>query len=295
MLLAPEEKSSCHTGRAAGYERSMDKTVLITGATSGIGKATALELARRGYAVEFTTRDPAKGAAVRNEIVKATGNEKVRSWDCDLASFDSIRTFSRGFSAEVGRLDVLLNNAGVYERTRQESADNIELTWAVNFLAPFLLTDLLLELLKTSAPARIINVSSNAHWNGHIDFEDPEFKQKYRASQAYAQSKLANILHIKELAGLLEGSQVTANALHPGVINTPLLRAMLGLASGAFPKPDKGARTPVYVATAPEIVEVSGEYFDNSHVSESSPESKNPLIAERLWQLAEDYLRESAA
>ena len=164
------------------------------------------------------------------------------------------------------------------------------MTWAVNHLAPFRLTNQLLELLTRSAPARIINVSSQAHWNGHIDFEDPEGRRGYRAGRAYAQSKLANILHIKELAVRLAGHTVTANALHPGVVNTSLLRAMVGIGSGFFASPEKGAETSIFLATDQQVAAVSGEYFDDKHIADSSPDSKNPQIAEALWRLSQEYM-----
>ena len=199
------------------------KIVLITGATSGIGKATAAELARRGAAIVFTARDEGRGAAAREEIIRESGGGSVESVHCDLSSFDSIRSCCASFAARYPALHVLINNAGVWDFTRRLSRDGIENIFAVNYLAPFLMTNLLLDTLKKSAPSRIVNVGSGLH-GGTINFDDIEFSGSFSAVKAYRQSKLAILLFTRLLALKLEGTGVTVNAVHPGFVSTNLGR-----------------------------------------------------------------------
>lgn len=267
------------------------KVVVITGATSGIGKETALGLAKLGATIAFTTRDDWRGETTRQDIVRLSGgNQNIEPYLCDLASFESIRGFAHTFRAKHDRLHVLINNAGTWERGRKLSKDGIELTWAVNMLAPFLLTHRLLETLEKSAPARIINLSSGLHVRGRLDLDDIERgKGKFDGSDAYTQSKLAIVLYTKELARRLAGRGVTANAVAPGWAATNLSRN-----SGAFSravmnllaaKPAKGALTPIYAASSPEIEGVTGKYLKDRAVAEPSPESDDPENARRLWEL----------
>ncbi len=267
------------------------KVVVITGATSGIGKETALGLAKLGATVVFTTRDDWRGETTRQDIVRLSGgNQNIEPYLCDLASFESIRGFAHNFRAKHDRLHVLINNAGTWERERKLSKDGIELTWAVNMLAPFLLTHRLLETLEKSAPARIINLTSGLHVRGRLDLDDIErAKGKFNGSDAYTQSKLAIVLYTKELARRLQGKGVTANVVAPGWAATDLSRN-----SGAFSravmnllaaKPAKGALTPIYAASSPEIEGVTGKYLKDRAVAEPSPESDDTGKAGRLWEL----------
>ena len=269
-----------------------DRICLITGATSGIGRETAIGLAKLGATVVFTTRDDWRGETTRQDIVRATGNQNIEPFFCDLSSFESIRTFTTKFRATHDRLHILVNNAGIWERERKQSKDGIELTWAVNVLAPFLVTTLLLDILERSAPARIVNLSSGLHFRGRMNFDDLELKQgNFKGMTAYAQSKVAVILFTKELAQRLEGKGVTANAVAPGWVATNLSRN-----SGVFSrfmmnlmaaKPAKGALTSIHVATAPEVGNITGKYFDQSQVKISSPESNEMEKAKRLWEILE--------
>jgi NAD(P)-dependent dehydrogenase (short-subunit alcohol dehydrogenase family) len=272
------------------------KLILVTGGTSGIGKETVRGLASTGATVVFTAREREKGEKVIKEIIEETGNSNVEYLLCDLASLSSIRKCVGEFEKRYQRLDVLINNAGVLPQERQESKDGIELNLAINFLAPFLLTNLLLPLLKQSTPSRIINVSSSMHKEGQIDFADLESKKSFDKYKAYAQSKFALLLFTKKLARELKGSGVTVNALHPGVVGTEMtmrnVRTMNPLAAFVFKRtlitPVQGAETSVYLATSPEVTNVSGEYFAKKKIVKSSPQSYDMNVAEKLWALAKN-------
>lgn len=271
------------------------KTFFITGGTSGIGKETVRQLALTSVAVVFTARDADKGEAVKKEIVGETGNLAVDYLVCDLASFSSIRKCAGEFMSRYQRLDVLIHNAGVFPQERQESKDGIELNLAVNYLAPFLLTNLLLPLLKASAPSRVILVSSSMHKEGSINFDDLESKRSFDKYKAYAQSKLALLLFMKKLAKDLAGSGVTVNALHPGVVGTDMtmqnVRKMNPFAAFFFKRtfisPEEGAETSVYLATVSEVANVSGEYFDTKKVTPASPLADDEETAKKLWDISE--------
>ena len=274
----------------------MSKTVLITGATSGIGKVTAMELAKKGFEIVFTSRDIQKGESVKQEIITQSGNLKVEVLECNFSSLESVKNLAQNFKSKYKKLDVLINNAGTWETKRKESKDGVELTFAVNHLAPFLLTNLLLDLIKNSAPARIINVSSNLH-GGKINFDDIEFKKGFDISGAapYTQSKLANILFTKKLSKILQGTGVTVNSLHPGVIKTGLIRNSPGFIKfvlGIFQDtPEEGAKTTIYLASSDEVKNISGEYFDKSKVKDSGDYSNDPAVAEKLWELSLQYVK----
>ena len=269
-----------------------DKVCLVTGATSGIGKETAIGLAKLGATVVFTTRDNWRGETTRQDIVRASGNQNIEPFFCDLSSFESIRAFNTKFRTKHDRLHVLVNNAGIWERERHRSKDGFELTWAVNVLAPFLVTNMLLDILEMSAPSRIVNLSSGLHFRGRMNFEDLEHGQgDFDGSAAYMQSKVAIILFTKELARRLEGKGITANAVAPGWVATNLSRN-----SGAFSRfvmnrmaarPAKGALTSIHVATAPEVDNITGKYFAQCQVKESSPESNDMEKALKLWDILE--------
>ena len=278
------------------------KTILITGATAGIGEVTALELARTGATVVGVGRNPAKCAVVADRIRQATGNPQVEFLIADLAVQAQVRQLAADVCQKYDRLDLLINNAGAVFFQRQESADGIELTWALNHLNYFLLTHLLLDRLKASAPARIINVASDAHQGGKINFSDLEGKQKYSGFGAYAQSKLANILFTKELARRLAGSGVTANSLHPGFIASNFAldnfvgwrRALRWLFRGlqrvAARSPEQGAETSIYLATDPAVATISGEYFVNKRIGKPTAAAHDEQVAQRLWTVSEQMV-----
>lgn len=286
------------------------KTILITGATAGIGEVAALELARLGATIVGVGRNPAKCATVAERIRRETGNPKVDFLVADLSVQAQVRRVAADFRQRYDRLDVLINNAGALFVQRQESADGIEMTWALNHLAYFLLTDLLLDMLKSSAPARIINVASDAHQAGKINFADVEGKQKYSGMRAYAQSKLANILFTYELARRLAADpavagRVTANALHPGFIASnfaldnftgwlrPLRWLFRGVQRVAGRSPQQGAATILFLATDPTGATTTGQYFVNQRTAQSNAASHDAAVAARLWTMSAGMVGES--
>jgi NAD(P)-dependent dehydrogenase (short-subunit alcohol dehydrogenase family) len=269
------------------------KVCLVTGATNGIGLVTARELAARGATVVLVGRDPAKTAAAVEQIKSQTGNQQVESLLADLSSQKQIRDLAQRFRQRHGRLDVLVNNAGGIWMNRQETVDGLEMTFAVNHLAYFLLTQELLDLLKASAPARVVNVSSRAHTRATLDFDDLMGQKSYGGWGAYCRSKLMNLLFTYELARRLSGTGVTVNALHPGVVATGFALHngwrgfLLRMASRVLAvSPEKGARTVVYLAAAPEVAGVSGAYFVKETPAESSSASRDEDSARRLWQIS---------
>ncbi|MEE4177434.1 MAG: SDR family oxidoreductase [Bacteroides sp.] len=270
-----------------------EKTAIITGATSGIGKETAKALAIEGMKLVLPVRNMSKGEALREEIHKLTGNGSVELHECDLSSMDSIRAFAKDFNEKYDRLDVLVNNAGVWEMKRRESKEGIEKTFAINHLAPFLMTNLLLEKLKASAPSRIITISSMAHKGGKIRFDDLEGKRSWSWMGSYAQSKLANLFFTRHLAKKLEGTGVVANCLHPGVVATHLFDKMPKILHGPMKlvmiPPEKGAETSVYLATSPEAQHFSGEYLAKKKIRKTSAYTYNKEVAEKLWKVSKQY------
>jgi NAD(P)-dependent dehydrogenase (short-subunit alcohol dehydrogenase family) len=282
------------TGRAD--DRSMEgKTCVVTGATSGIGRITAEELASRGARVILVGRSDERGMAAVSQIRDATGSEQVEFLRADLSAQAEVRELARRIIERVPRLDVLLNNAGSIFVNRRESVDGIEMTWALNHNSYFLLTNLLLPLLRSSAPARIVNVASSAHKGVSLDFDDVQAnKGRYRLFRQYQRSKLANILFTYELARRLEGTGVAANTLHPGFVKTNIVNKE-GLFGAIFKfgamlaaiTPEEGARTSIYLATSPEVAEVSGRYFYKEKPADSSPQSLDRTTAGRLWTLSE--------
>ncbi len=276
-----------------------DKIGLITGATNGIGKAAALALARQGMTLVIVGRSPAKTQAVRDEIRAASDNGRVEMIVADLSAMAEVRRAAGEFLARFDRLDVLMNNAGAVFSERRETVDGYEMTFALNHLSYFLLTNLLLERLKASAPARIINVSSGAHRGATINFDDLHLRRGYGLGgfKAYSQSKLANILFTYELARRLAGSGVTANAMHPGFVatgfgrnNPGLMNAVMGLLHRFALTPEQGADTLVYLATAPEVEGVTGQYFEKRKPVRSSAVSYDESVARRLWEVSESLV-----
>ncbi len=270
-----------------------DKVCMITGATSGIGRETAKALAAKGAILVLPIRDSLKGDTLKDEILEQTPGAKIELMHCDLGSFASIRDFAKEFESRYDKLHILINNAGIWETKRNLSDDGIERNFAVNHLAPFLLTNLLLDTIKASAPARIVNVASEAHRQGKIQFSDIEFEKKYSSLKAYGQSKLANILFTKKLSQKLKDTGVTVNCLHPGVVSTNLFDKMPSIiikAMGLFMiSPEKGAQTTIYLATSPEVEDKSGGYYAKSKPKKPSSEALRQNVADKLWELSEKY------
>jgi NAD(P)-dependent dehydrogenase (short-subunit alcohol dehydrogenase family) len=270
-----------------------DKVCLVTGANSGIGKATALGLAKLDATVVMVSRDKDKGEAALLEIRTLSGNKNVESMVADLSSQDSVRELAHDFKARNKRLHVLVNNAGIFLPRRVSTVDGLESTFATNHLGHFLLTNLMLDLLKASAPSRIINITSSAHYGAEIDFEDLQGEKKYSGFHAYSQSKLANVLFTYQLAKKLEGTGVTVNCLHPGVVRTGFGKDQSGLMSVAvriggpfFMSAEKAARAVIYLATSPELEHVTGKHFSKAKEKRSSEESYDVASAERLWKVS---------
>jgi NAD(P)-dependent dehydrogenase (short-subunit alcohol dehydrogenase family) len=273
------------------------KVCLVTGATSGIGRATALELARSGAHVIIVGRSAEKCAQTVEQIRAATGARLVESLLADLASRADLERLAERVRDGFPRLDVLVNNAGAMFRKRTESIDGVEMTLALNHLAYFLLSNLLLPLLEQSAPARIVNVASDAHAGVSLNFDDLEGKRRYSGWKAYKYSKLANIMFTYELARRIAGTGVTANALHPGFVQTNFLRVFDEARAGWLIRkiadliaisPEKGARTSIYLACSPDVERVSGRYFVKEQPAASSAPSHDQAAAQRLWKLSEE-------
>lgn len=274
-----------------------DKVFLITGATAGIGKETARGIAKTGATVVLVGRSEEKCEKVLQEIKTSTGNQNLDFLTADLFSIAEIRRLADEFKNKYNRLDVLVNNAGAIFDKRKTTVDGLEKTFALNHISYFLLTNLLLDVIKSSAPARIVNVSSIAHqFAGKIDFDDLQFERKsYSGFTAYGQSKLMNVLFTYELARRLEGSNVTANCLHPGGVasnfadNTGgILRIAAWFFKNTFAiSSEKGAATSIYLAASPEVEGVSGKYFDNKKEKSSSKISYDEAVQKQLWEMSE--------
>ncbi len=268
-------------------EQMTGKLCLVTGANSGIGLATATKLARMGAHVVIVCRDAARGEAARDQIRQLTGNHQVDLLQADLADLSQVRRLAEDYQARYPRLDVLIHNAGLMKKRREVSADGHELQLAVHFLAPFLLTHALRDALEAAPAARVVSVASMLHRFGKLDFDDLHAARRYSMWRQYGTSKLATIVFTYELARRLENTNITANCLHPGVIGSNLesnprwLRPLLA-------RPETGARTPVYLASSPELEGVTGRYFIACSPRDSSPASRNPAVARQLWQVGED-------
>jgi NAD(P)-dependent dehydrogenase (short-subunit alcohol dehydrogenase family) len=270
------------------------RVALVTGASSGIGWYTARALAQRGDSVILVGRDTQRCAAARDRILADVPEAQIDVRLADFASLEQVRQLATGVIAEYPQLDVLVNNAGGFYSTRQRSVDGFELTWATNHLAPFLLTNMLIPLLRSSAPARIITVSSAAHVSTGINFDDLNGERSYSGLRAYAQSKLANILFTYELAHRLADSDVTANALHPGFVatgfgsnNTDLFMKLNAILQRLFAiTPEQGAQTNIFLATDPSVAQTTGRYFSNSKATASSKASYDVTSRRRLWAIS---------
>lgn len=277
-----------------GHSKPMTgKTVVVTGATGGIGRATAHGLAMMGAHVIVIGRDPKRTDESAKEI-RAAGSGKVDAFFADLSSQTQLRSLADELLTAFPRIDVLINNAGGYWNTRHTTADGLEHTFALNHLAPFLLTNLLLKRLQLSGPARVVTVSSNAQAMGRINFNDLQGEHAYSGARAYSQSKLANLLFTYELDRRLHGTDVTANALHPGMVSTgfgaedpgraqrllvPILRPFMLTTA-------QGAATSIHIASAPDLAQVSGRFFAKRTPRRSSAASYDAATAAKLWNVS---------
>ena len=269
------------------------KICMVTGANSGIGKATALALAQMGAIVVMVCRDRARGEEARSEITTKSRKNAVDLLQADLSSQQSIRQLVGNFQHHYTHLHVLINNAGAaFPGRRRETVDGVEITFAVNYLAPFLLTNLLLDMLKASAPARIVNVSSAAHTSGSIQMDDLQAEKLYRPMRTYPQAKLAVVLFTYELARRLQGTGVTANCLHPGFVATnfaqsdggPAVRLLMKLIGSFGTSPQEGAKISIYLASSPEVEGVTGNYFVKSIPRRSASISYDESLQRQLWE-----------
>ena len=275
------------------------RTALVTGATSGLGLATAEALAAAGARVVMGARDASRGEAARRQVTGATANENVHVMVGDLASQTAVLQAVEDFQTRFDRLDVLINNAGIDVGTRQVTADGLELTFAVNYMAPFVLTTSLVELLKASAPARVLNVVSSGHKAGKIDFGDLQSERRFNGQRAYNNSKLALVLFTNELARRLKGSGVTVNAVDPGFVRgtgigrtLPLGYQLVGILLGPFMAGvEKGARTTVWAPTDAKLEDVTGRYFKRGKTLTTGPPTQDVHLAAQLWEESERLVR----
>jgi retinol dehydrogenase 14 len=269
------------------------KVALVTGGTSGIGKATAMALSAMGADVVVVGRDRERGEGAAAEIRARTGG-RVDLALADLSSQAEVRALADEFERRYDRLDVLVNNAGLVQSTRTESVDGLETTFATNHLAPFLLTNLLLDLLKKSAPSRVVTVSSEAERWGNIDFDDLQSKKKYRGFPVYGMTKLANIMFTYELAERLEGTGVTATCMHPGAVNTRFgtnntgpMTILFRLSKPFMRTPEQGSDTVIWLASSPDVEGVSGRYYSDRKPLEPKKIANDPEARRRLWEESE--------
>jgi NAD(P)-dependent dehydrogenase (short-subunit alcohol dehydrogenase family) len=274
------------------------RTCVITGATSGIGRATAIALAEKGATLVLVCRDQQRGEETLAAIVRQTGRRDASLVLGDLAVQRDVRRIAGELLAADRPLHVLINNAGVVNLQRMVTADGIEATFAVNHLAPFLLTNLLLDRLRQSAPARVVTVSSEAHRWGQLDFDDLGNERRYRFMRVYGQTKRANILFTAELARRTAGSGVTANSLHPGAVATSLgknngawARALIALLRPFFRSPAGGAATSIYLASSPAVEAVTGRYFVDCQEKRPAPQACDADAARRLWDVSAKMTR----
>jgi NAD(P)-dependent dehydrogenase (short-subunit alcohol dehydrogenase family) len=271
------------------------KTVLITGATNGIGKIAAIELSRMGASVCIVARNRSKGQAVLEEIRRETNNVQLELFIADLSSMADVRKLAQEFTAKHATLDVLLNNAGAFYSERKLSADGLEMTFALNHMSYFLLTNLLLPVLKATPNSRVVSVSSAAHTSGKLDFANLQGEQKFNGWKAYSDSKLENALFTFALARRLAGSSVTANCLHPGFVktgfgegNSGIFSVVLGIAKNLMAiSVEAGAQTMIHLASSPDVAGVTGKYFDKSKAVSSSAASLDQAVQEQLWAHSE--------
>ncbi|XP_068199952.1 retinol dehydrogenase 12-like [Antennarius striatus] len=269
-----------------------DRTVIITGANTGIGKETAIDLAKRGAKIIMACRDMEKAQAAMKEVTESSGNQNVVCMKLDLGDTNSIREFAEAINSGEPKVNILINNAGVMSCPFGKTADGFEMQIGINHFGHFLLTYLLIDLIKRSAPARIVNVSSMAHSWGSINLEDINSEKSYDKNRAYAQSKLANVLFTRSLAKRLEGTGVTTYSLHPGVVQTDLYRhlpgaqrAVVKLVSPFTKSSIQGAQTNIYCAVEPSLDNESGGYYSDCAPANCSAAGKDDELAQKLWEL----------
>ncbi len=278
-----------------------DKVVMVTGATNGIGEVTATELARMGARVVIVSRSPAKCDATVARIQSETGNSQVEAIPANLSSMQEVRELAQVFQAKYDRLDVLVNNAGAVFSSREASADGYEMTLALNHLSYFLLTNLLLDQLQASArdtgDVRVVNVSSAAHNVGSVNFDDLQREKGYSGLRVYGESKLMNILFSNELARRLQGTGITSNALHPGMVRTgfgmnngAITRAFISLFQFFAISAARGAETPIHLASSPAVADVTGAYFENSKAKKPHRFARDVEAAQKLWAISEQLV-----
>ncbi len=275
----------------------IQKTALVTGATNGIGKVTALELAKAGYRVLLTSRDAAKGQRVLEEIRAETKNDALELFLGDLSRMDDVRRVALEVSTKYSKLEVLVNNAGGLFDERQTTVDGFEMTFAFNHLTYFLLTNLLLPSLEAAENARVVSVSSSGNRLGTVHWNDPQFEKRYSGWPAYFQSKLMNVLFANALARRLKGSGMTSNSVHPGLVDsgfnsntTGFNRLLHNVLKPASLTPTQGAQTSLYLATSPQVAGVTGQYFANKKVARANRVAYDEEAQERLWKLSETLL-----
>jgi len=271
------------------------KTCLVTGASRGIGFYTARGLAEKGAHVIIVGHDKGRGHEAVQQIEQEVQGGSADFVLADLSSLDGMHHLADAVQQQHEALDVLVNNVGGFFLTRQETVDGLEMTFALDHLSYFVVTNLLLDLLRRSAPARIVNVASESHRGARIYFQDLQLKRSYTGMRAYGQAKLANLLFTYELARRLDGSQITANALHPGFVDThiggqnPIVRPVLDVVHSLFAKsPEEGAQTSIYLASSPEVQGASGKYYAEKQPIDSSSASYDEEVAERLWRVSEE-------
>jgi NAD(P)-dependent dehydrogenase (short-subunit alcohol dehydrogenase family) len=271
-----------------------ERIVLVTGANSGIGKITAKELAKKGMRVLMVCRDARKGEAARQEIMAESGSQRVDLFLCDLSDQESIVKLAATVRSQYQHLDVLINNAGLIMEKRLTTPQGLEYTFALNHLAPFLLTHLLLDRLRKGDDPRVITVSSEAHRFARLDFNDLQSEKQYSPMRAYANAKLANILFTRQLSSILKADGISANCLHPGVVATNFggsfqggfPRMLLWLGRPFFISPEKGAATSVFLASSPEVKGMTGLYFDKKKPGKPSESALSQFNAQKLWDLS---------
>ena len=289
-------------GKCKSKARLDGKTVIVTGANTGIGKETALDMAKRGARVILACRDMDRANTAAEHIRKLSGNGNVDVEKLDLASFDSIREFSEKINSKEEKIDILINNAGIMMCPKWKTKDGFEMQFGTNHLGHFLLTNLLLDKIKSSAPSRIINVSSLAHEKGNMNWDDLNWEQSYEPQEAYRQSKLANVLFTKELATKLKGTDVVTFSLHPGVVRTELGRYfadvfgwkfyiikffLLPISFWLFKNSHEGAQTTIYCAVDENITSLSGMYFSDCAPKKMLPHALNKNDAKKIWEISE--------
>lgn len=271
------------------------KTVVVTGGTSGIGEAAAIDLAGRGARIVLIARDPERAEATLTKVRAVNPSASHTVHFADLSVIAEMKRVADEVAAVEPRIDVLVNNAGALFLSRKTSADGLEMTFAVNHLAYFVVTNILLDRLKATPGARVVSTASGAHKAGKIDFEDLQLETSYRASRAYGTSKLCNILFTRELAGRLKGSGVTANCLHPGFVGTRFgqnnannifMKAIARVVMSFGLRPKNGAKTIIYLASSPDVANINGEYFYKCKVSKRSPAARDDAAAKRLWDVS---------